>query len=446
MKPTKFLVQANSHEQQLITCGIEDQLLKKFPISVVFFYQKSVPHHTLVEALKEILSDFPLFAGTLKNINGNLCIDCNNQGILFSVNKDNDTLAQILQQLRNIQQKKLINSINPQQVISNQSPIMTIQLTYFACGGMALGVSWHHSIGDMHSFICFMKAWSNKVNQEKYVLPLIIQQRDKYLQENLQKNENLSSGVRYLKLKEFLQLIFYLLLPVKNKRVLQIYFSEDELKNMKQDFLVKTAQNLSTNDVFCAYLLGILSELDPSSEIKSLSIAVNYRSRMKLPENILGNFISFMTLINNQKFEPLQLAQNLRASIDNFPQLHMNFFSTQKYIEQNGGQKKIDRFLYTGIDPMKNQLLITNWSKFGVYDINFLDSKPIYFTPFSDSPFPWLSVIVEGFFNQGLIYSVALPNKLANILMHKDTIRKIHQYRDRQEIIPEFIQKLEWLL
>ncbi len=445
MKSKTFLVQANNHTQQVITCAIADQLVKNLPVSVVFFYRKSIHHDVLIDALKEVLSDFPIFAGTLQNINGNLSINCNNKGVLFSVTKEDCTLDRILNELPRIKKKRLVDRINPKKVISHQSPIMTIKIVYFPCGGMTLGVCWHHSIGDMQTFMCFMKAWSKAVNKEEYVLPLIVRERDEYLQTNLEKNDNTTPGVRYLNTRKLLGLLFYMLLPARNKVGLRFYFSENELKNMKQKFLEETNHKLSTNDVLCAHLFSIISELDAYQKKRYLSIAVNYRARTKLPQNILGNFVSSVKMLTNQRVEPFQLAKDLRASVDNFQRLHMNFFSTKEYIEQNGGIKKIDRFLATSIDPLKRTLLVTNWANFGVCDVIFCDSQPFYFTPLVD-PFPWLSIIVEGFSNDGLVYYVALPSKLANKLMQEDNLRKIHKYRDQEEVMPELIEKLEWLL
>ena len=164
MKSKTFLVQANNHTQQLITCATVDQLVKNLPVSVVFFYKKSIHHNLLIDALKKVLSDFPIFAGTLKNIDNIFHIDCNNKGLLFSVTKDDCTLNYLLEKLSIIEKKRLVDIINPKTVISAQSPIMTIKINNFTCGGISIGVCWHHSIGDMHTFMCFMKAWSNTVN------------------------------------------------------------------------------------------------------------------------------------------------------------------------------------------------------------------------------------------------------------------------------------------
>lgn len=445
MKTETFLVQANRHTQQVITCSITDQLLRNLPVSVLFFYRKGFDCNALVNSLKEVLTDFPFFAGTLKKTNDDLHIDCNNQGVLFSVTKEDCTVNQIFDKLLTIKKEKLVNIINPKKVISSQSPLMNINLTYFSCGGMALGICWHHSIGDMHTFMQFMKAWSNAANNQEYVSPLIIKGRDKYLQENLEGNDNSNSAARYLNGKELLELAFYMLFRARNKISLRFYFSENELNNMKQRFLENSDKNLSRNDVLCAHLFSIISELDDYRKERLLSVVVNYRSKMKLPKNISGNFVSSIQISADQKVKASQLAESLRASLDNFGRLHMNVLSTKKYIEENGGISKIGRFIDKGLDPLKRTLLITSWVNFDTYSIIFGDAKPFYFSPFGDYPFPWLSSITEGFSNDGLIYSVLLPSKLARKLMRDENLKKIHRYRGQEEVMPELVEKLEWL-
>ena len=87
-------------------------------------------------------------------------------------------------------------------------------------------------------------------------------------------------------------------------------------------------------------------------------------------------------------------------------------------------------------------MLVTNWVNFGVYNIIFGEAKPFFFSSFGDYPFPWLSSITEGFSNNGLVYSVLLPTKLAKKLMQNDSFRKIHKYRDQIEVMPELVGKL----
>lgn len=454
MKVEKFLVRAEHHVSQIVVCSIADRLIQNLPVSVVFFYRKSIESDVLINSLKKVLSDFPIFAGTLKNINNDLCIDCNNSGILFSVVRTDLTIDRMLEEFPRIDKQKLVDIINPKQSIASQSPVMTIKLTYSACGGMIIGICWHHSIGDMHTFMQLMKAWSNLTNQQEYVVPIIPEDRDKYLQAKLEPNDRAISSVRYLRIGALLKLGLYMLLQAQNNIALQFYFSDSELNNMKQDLSEKANLKLSKNDVLCSHLFEIISELDggnsPKERLdqrsKCLAIAVNYRSRLELPQNILGNFASIVNISASQHVDPVRLSQNIREAIDNFKELHMDFFATTKYINENGGVKKIERFIVKGIDPIEKNLLVTNWTNFNVYDVIFGEVQPFYFTPVGNMTIPWLSVINEGFANNGLIYSVILPKKLAKILIQDDNLQRIHKYRDRQEVMPELVKKLAWLL
>ena len=84
MNSQTFLVRANKHPPQIVSCSTMDISLKNLPVPVVFFYRQAVDRDTLIDALKQLLNDFPIFAGRLKSNNNNLSIDCNNQCFMFS--------------------------------------------------------------------------------------------------------------------------------------------------------------------------------------------------------------------------------------------------------------------------------------------------------------------------------------------------------------------------
>ena len=307
-----FFVQATNHHQQLIRCNISDQLLSNIAVPVVFFYEKSIDYNLMIESLKEVLNDFPVFAGIMRNIDNYLHIDCNNKGVLFSITKDDCILGVVIKELLNTKAERLVNIINAKKTIRDQSPIMTIKLNYYACGGMSLGVCWHHAIGDMHTFMLFMKAWSNKANNKVYNFPLIVKDRDEYLQLNLKNNNNKVSGVRFLKTIDLLELVFYMLLNSDNYLPLVIYFSENELRNMQEEFSKMNDKKLTVNDSLCSHLFDLITKFDDYDKDRYLSVVINYRDRVKLPLNILGNFISTIIIPNKKIANSFHLAKNIR--------------------------------------------------------------------------------------------------------------------------------------
>ncbi len=446
MKLETCLVQAHTHTHQMITCSITDQYLSIFAVPVIFFYRTRFPHDVLIDSLKTALNDFPIFAGTFTTNKNTLYLDCNNAGVRVSITHDDGTLDGVLAILPAIKKARFVDMIHPQKAIAKQEPILTIQLTYFACGGMAIGGCWHHSIGDMQTFMCLMQTWSQTVNGQNTVKPLIVKDRDAYLYATLEQNDNTPPGMRYLKTHELITLMWYMLVHARRKRSVQVYFTENELKNMKQAFSSQTSLQLSTNDVLCAHIFSCISAADDYQKPRILSLAVNYRKRTQLPANLLGNFVNTLNALNSPGVEPTQVAADIREAVNNYTEQHLDIFSMHAYIEQHGGVKHIKRFVPTGIDPINRTLFISNWSNFGIYDIVFGESKPCYFTPFEDLPFPWLSILTDGFSNSGLLYMALLPNAFAKAFMHKENVTHIHQYRDQYEVLPEWIRTLEWVL
>ena len=443
---TSQLVQASQYKQQTVACSIVDQLLKDLSVPVVFFYREPLDALVLVESLEVVLNDFSIFAGRLREVSHRLVLDCNNAGVRFSQQVESDSLEQLLQKSPTVAKKRLVDAIDPARAIATQGPVLTVKLTQFSDGGTALGLCWHHALGDMHTFMCFMKAWSAVASHQQYSPPLMLEDRAAYIQAQIPQNSNNTPNVRHLKGISLLKLAFYMLFQARSRSSASFYFSEDELSRMKQSFSQQANQKFSSNDVLCAHIGNWITRFDSDPSDRQIAIAVNYRSRTKLSNHALGNFIGTILLPISKRPKPHQLSQTIRDAVDSFKERHLGYFSTCKYIEENGGIANISRFVSKAIDPINKTLLITNWSRFGVYDILFSRSKPFYFASLSIAPFPWLSAIFEGCSNQGLIYSAVLPAKLMRRLTQTDALQELHQYRNPDDVLPTALAQLPWLL
>lgn len=458
MKPESMIICAEQHTPQVITCSLSDQLLKRLPVSVVFFYPEILQQQQLTKALKHVLSDFPLFAGRFKQVGDQLLLECNNAGVSFSVQDDELTLKQALHELPSIERKRFVDKIDAKRAITKQTPILTIKLTHFSGGGSALGICWHHSIGDMHTFMSFMTAWSAVTNGKTYKKPLIVNDRMAYLEEHLknkksehqhqhqhQEKDNRPSVTRYLDTKALIQLLFYLVGKARRQSMIRAYFSEGELQAMQQAMSEQAGQKLSINDALCAHLLTLIADLDDSQQqARSLAIVINYRAFLRLPKFFLGNLSDPINIMTHQEDSSVDIAKRIKEAVNTFKEKHFGFFATKQYVEQHGGMRKIGRFMNNGTDPIKRTLLISNGSGFGVYEIEFAGAKPSYFTLFSDHPLPWICSLFKGPLNKGLIYAAPLPETLARSLIKN--LPQLHQYRDPQESLPESVQQLPWLL
>ncbi len=442
---TQFLVTAKKHTPILIKCSVADKLLSNIPVPVVFFYKKEIPIDKLVETLSQVLIDFPVFSGVIDYINGDLHINCNNQGVLFSITKNNQRLDDTLNSFPTLKAKHLVDLVNPKKAKSKKTPIFTIKVTCFSCGGMAIGACWHHSLGDMHTFMYLMRAWSDTMNHLEYNKPLIIEDREHYSESRIEDNHYDDPGLRYLEGKEIIRYMFYMMFRARNKREIKFYFSENELRNMCDAYSDKAGIRLSRNDSLCAHVFGIINEIDVFTPERLLSIAVEYRRRTNFPCELLGNYITTLRFNEEQNPDSGTLAKNIRKAVNDF-QNRFDYFSSKKYLVQHPHANQLDRFIAKAIDPLNKALVITNWSNFGVYDVSFNGAKPFFFTPLGEFPFPWLTFISEGPEKQGLVYCANLPNPLCDKLVQNESVQRVHQYQNPNEILPDSISKLKWLL
>jgi hypothetical protein len=94
------------------------------------------------------------------------------------------------------------------------------------------------------------------------------------------------------------------------------------------------------------------------------------------------------------------------------------------------GVANITRFIPTGSDPFAGSIVLSNWSRSGIYDIDFGGQAPSHFLTVGGGPLPRLGTVHEGFKNRGLIVDLELPTKVALRMLHQDGLHQLHRYRD----------------
>ncbi|GJV07807.1 stemmadenine O-acetyltransferase [Tanacetum coccineum] len=120
--------------------------LRNFKLSAIDQY---------MESLSGLLTGYYPFAG---EINDNLHIECNDKGVYFIEARVNLTLHEFL---RHPCDKK-VRQLNPKHPSITESSsgnyVISVQMSIFNCGGIALSTSVAHKIIDGGSYFTFMKA------------------------------------------------------------------------------------------------------------------------------------------------------------------------------------------------------------------------------------------------------------------------------------------------
>ncbi|KAL7594422.1 hypothetical protein Lser_V15G28193 [Lactuca serriola] len=137
-----------------------DQLSPWVYPPIIFFYDPK-PNSNLAPRLKtslsRVLSLFYPYAG---RVNGDVFVDCNDAGIPYSEATVDCSLSYVLQQYDLNLMKQFVplteESVNPDHTI----PLL-VQVSYFKCGGIAIGACSSHKIGDASNFFSFIREWAN---------------------------------------------------------------------------------------------------------------------------------------------------------------------------------------------------------------------------------------------------------------------------------------------
>lgn len=441
------LIKANTYQSKIVRCNAFDEILREVPVSVAFYYKNALDADVLKRTLTQALDIFDIFSARLTYIKGQFSLDCNNQGVTFSTTQHEFEMNDIFKNQFSTQNNDLLfELINPKTLIKKQEAVLTVKVNYFKEGGMCLGMTWHHAVGDMQTFMSFMKAWSNLSAGKAIVSPVFVGDRHEHIANNLPKNENKDeAAVRKIGLIEGLKLLYYMKFKGEKQRWVQFYFTDKELKNMHQAYSQDADGFLSQNDVLSAHILSTLTETLPQNgkiQGRRLDMAINFRGRTKLDPNLMGNMVSTIKLACEPGDSPVALAKEIRNKVTHFADKHLDYYASLDYIENNGGRAKIAQFVPDWLNPYGNALLLTSWTNFGVYDIDFGVEKPFYFATMGPALFPWISSIFEGPNNQGLTYVASLPNSVTDEMVETTLLKKINQFRGPGEVIPVLARAL----
>ncbi|KAK3427815.1 shikimate O-hydroxycinnamoyltransferase [Eucalyptus grandis] len=144
----------------------------------VYFYRPTrsddfFDSRVLKEALSKALVLFYPVAGRLKrDENGRIEIDCNAEGVLF-VEAETSSVVDDFGDFATLELRKLIPTVDYSGGISSD-PILVLQVTYFKCGGVSLGVGMQHHVADGFSGLHFVNTWSDLARGLDVKLPPFI--------------------------------------------------------------------------------------------------------------------------------------------------------------------------------------------------------------------------------------------------------------------------------
>jgi hypothetical protein len=402
-------------------------------IHLVFFFERQLDTRVLDDAFARALTNLPIFAGRMTLVGGALRIRCRGQGVPFTSVSSDRTLHEAIRSVTKDSGDWLVDRVNGATARWGVGPLCKVRVTHLADDATAIGVSIHHAIGDMQTLMFFMNAWSAAAAGKPLPEPVIVENRAAYLDEHLPADGAREPGVRCLGLAETARSLLYLAKDGRKQRTLSLYFGDDEITRMRDAY--ENRMRLSVNDVVCAHVSEALMNADPAVDRRTLAISVNTRNRCGLDPMLVGNILSALNVDIRRGETARSIAERIRHDVDHFADEHCDMRINQQFLD-TAGKWRGARCVATGFNPVRWNPLVSNWSGFGVYRIQFEDIFTSYCTPLMKVPVAGYGSLIEGADGRGLVFQMTLPPKDFEAMSSPAIREHLHRFRRADDDIP----------
>ncbi|MFF1920187.1 acyltransferase [Streptomyces sp. NPDC058221] len=417
----------------VVQCGSTDATYVERYVAVAFFFERAVNGEDLADGLRRALGLVPVFGGRLRAGGDALEIVCSDAGVPMTVLDVDASLSDAVREATH-PDWGLTERVDVMNEPLEARPLLTVRICRLADGAMTLGCTWNHSVGDMGSFMQFIRVWSALVEGITPPEVLIVDDRDGYLDrvlpregsgqpicQPLSRDELTGAGHRMPPMRE-------------DNGTVQICFGDDEVRRMRQMFGGEPSRPLSSNDVLCAHLVTTFRGMEADPVPWNLSVPVDLRPRLGVPAEFLGNLVQSMFLPCPPMETADVLAARIRSGLDDFTQSHLCMRSDRAFVGPVG-RSRFHRCAPVAFDPAHRTFIVTNWSRAGAYGVSFDGQHPVFFSPVvsSRAPLSWFGFLNRGFGDRGFLLTAVVPARLAEHLRSPEGRAAVHRFVDPAE-------------
>eukprot|EP01018_Ginkgo_biloba_P018311 Gb_35737 [translate_table: standard] len=361
-----------------------------FPVETIYFFQPTTNTDDVVDRLRDSLSDvlvpYHFMAGRLQfnAQDGRLELNCNRMGGLFAGASSDLTLAELGDvSAPNPSFRNLIVKLDEMKELCD-TPLLTMQVTRFKCGGFCIGLVTSHCLMDGLAASEFLHNLASIARGEGLVIQPNYDRT--WLKSRIPPKINYPHN-EYTKLSDITRASSFTTSGTETHSVIKFSenhsykiftFSPDMLDRLKQKAMEdKFITKCSTFEVMVAHLWQVRTKavFDDPMQTSSVLFAVNIRSKVNppLPKGFVGNGIltaSASASVQELHEKPLSYCvAKVQEAISSI---------TDDYV-----RSAVDWLgVYKGIPSAINgNFFLSAWSKLPLYELDFGWGKPVYASP-----------------------------------------------------------------
>lgn len=358
-----------------------DEQMPNINTRLILYYstsQKDNISNHLETSLANALTDFYPLAG--RYMCHTSLIDCSDQGALYVQAKANFQLSEFLG-LNWEWKSSMLDDLFPcgiGEAGEVDDPTLSVKVTTFECGGVAIGMCFSHKFADMSTICTFINNWAtrsqgvdNELELRKY--SPIFSVADHFPERG---RVDLSPSMPRSSIgMNFSMRVF----TFKGNTISQIR----EKLTFKDDKKHRPSKVQIVVALIWKALVGIGKANNQQPEISCVSQLVNLRGRVvpKLPDNSCGNFISFAhAQLEAREEDETDLEGFVNLLYESIKKLDNDYDKVVKPSEEvyEVLTKPFLEYYHRRIKNDVNLCVFTSWCKFSFYQADFGWGKPVW--------------------------------------------------------------------
>ena len=385
-----------------------DGMLSTMVPRIAFCYAERLDAQALALALARVLNEYSAYAGRLCPQGAALWLKHGVGGAAFETMASPASIDELHARASQGAMDEVCPRISALRASLGKEPLLAVRISQ-ARDGTVIGLTWHHPVGDMHSTMLLLRAWSLAYRGLPYDPPFEVPDRDAYLTERLPDPQSAVSNAILLPASEWITMLMRLAI----QRTRRVSF---ELSAKALDALTREAsagRSVSRNDALCAHVCSAIRQLNNQSDVSTLTLTVNYRKRVGLPDSMLGNALCMLPQAVERSDGLPEIAAQLRGRLDEFATKHIDYGATLRFAQQHSSFWERTRLWMRGYEPQRGNLFVSNWTGFGIYDLTFGTGQPRYVCCLATDS-TWFATVHESPRTGSVAFAVTLPRALAD--------------------------------
>ncbi|KAI5655298.1 hypothetical protein M9H77_32485 [Catharanthus roseus] len=316
-----------------------------------------IKSQNLKQSLSKVLTQFYPLAG---RININSSVDCNDSGVTFLESRVQSQLSEAIKNIPIDELKQYLPSLK------NDIPL-AVKMSFFECGGTAIGIYISHKIADAMSLATFLNSWTATTRSEEET------------DTDLQPNFDLGSH-HFPPLENIAETK---LLPDNENIVMKRFvFNKEKLQALKAQLIASSAMAASRLQIVVAFIWKqfidmTCAKFDAKNKFVAAQV-VNLRSRMNppLPRSTMGNILTVAlahAIVKEKNKDFADLVEPLIVSLEKIDDKYAKDLQkgTTNYMDNEGSGSESE--------PQEEEelLVFSSWCRLGFYDLEFGFGKPV---------------------------------------------------------------------